>query len=133
MKLESKRALITGGSSGIGLALAQAMLANGMKVVITGRRPEGLAKAIKELRPMHSSVWSIEADVTTAAGRATTVSEAVYALGGLDILVNNAGGVRAGRLEKTPETELLAMIEVGLVAPIITYGTLDTIAIGVKQ
>ena len=55
MKVEGKRVLITGGSSGIGLALAQAMLAKGAKVVVTGRRPELLAKAIEELRGTSSS------------------------------------------------------------------------------
>jgi short-subunit dehydrogenase len=46
------------------------------------------------------------------------LKEAVHLLGGLDILVNNAGGVRAGRLENTPEEELQAMIDVDLAAPI---------------
>ena len=54
-----------------------------------------------------------------AKGRATTLEYALTVLGGLDILVNNAGGVRAGRLEDTPEVELQAMIDVNLVSPIL--------------
>lgn len=118
MNIEGKRVLITGGSSGIGLALARAFLARGAKVVISGRRPDVLAKAVEELHRTSSFVWSIAADVATPDGRAATIKQALDTLGGLDILVNNAGGVRAGRLENTPEAELQAMIDVDLVAPI---------------
>jgi NAD(P)-dependent dehydrogenase (short-subunit alcohol dehydrogenase family) len=119
VKIQGKRVLITGGSSGIGLALAHAFLAKGARVVISGRRVDTLAKAIQELRRVGESVWSVAADVATPEGRTATMEQAIDALGGLDVLVNNAGGVRAGRLEKTPEAELLAMIDVDLVAPIL--------------
>ena len=128
MKIAGKRVLITGGSSGIGLALAHACLAKGAKVVITGRRAETLAKAIQELQRIDESVRSVAADVATPEGRAATLEHAIDALGGLDILVNNAGGVRAGRLENTSEAELLAMIDVDLVAPILlTRAALPTL------
>jgi short-subunit dehydrogenase len=119
MNIGGKRVLVTGGSSGIGLALAQALLAKSAKVVITGRRPDALAKAVQELRKTYMHVWSVAADVATPDGRAVTIKHALETLDGLDILVNNAGGVRAGRLENTPETELQAMIDVDLVAPIL--------------
>jgi len=119
MKIEGKRILITGGSSGIGLALAHALLAKGAKVVITGRRPDVLANAVRELQATTPSVWGVAADVASPDGRAATIRQAVDALGGLDVLVNNAGGVRAGRLEHTPEAELQAMIDVDLAAPIL--------------
>jgi uncharacterized oxidoreductase len=119
MKLQGKRALITGGSSGIGLAIAEAMLAKGATVAITGRRPEVLAQATKQLGQHGSGVESIAADVATERGRQTTLKRALDRLGGLDVLVNNAGGVRAGRLEDTTEAEIRAMIEVDLVAPIL--------------
>ncbi|MEP7187300.1 MAG: SDR family NAD(P)-dependent oxidoreductase [Rhodanobacter sp.] len=126
MNLQDKRVLITGGSSGIGLATAQAMLAAGAHVFITGRRPDVLAEAVAELRETAANVGSVAADVATEEGRAETLRRAVDWLGGLDILVNNAGGVRAGRLEEISEAEIRAMIEVDLVAPILlTRAALD--------
>src|ERR1700677_1693865 len=119
MYLEGKRVIITGGSSGIGLATAQAMTAVGAKVFITGRRPDVLAKAVDQLRATHTEASGVAADVATNDGRATTLEAGLEKLGGLDILVNNAGGVRAGRLEDTTEAEIRAMIEVDLVAPIL--------------
>lgn len=119
MNIAGKRVLITGGSSGIGFALARAFLAKGAKVVVTGRRPDVLATALHELQRASRSAWSVTADVATPEGRATTIHGAVGALGGLDILINNAGGVRAGRLENTPEAELQAMLDVDLLAPIL--------------
>ena len=114
MYLEGKRVIITGGSSGIGLATAQAMTAVGAKVFITGRRPDIVAKAVDQLRATHAEASGVAADV-----RARTLEAGLENLGGLDILVNNAGGVRAGRLEDTSEAEIRAMIEVDLVAPIL--------------
>lgn len=119
MKIEGKRILITGGSSGIGLALAHTLLTKGAKVVVTGRRPDVLADAVRELQASAPFIWGVAADVASPDGRSATIRQAVEILGGLDVLVNNAGGVRAGRLENTPEAELQAMIDVDLVAPIL--------------
>jgi short-subunit dehydrogenase len=119
MYLEGKRVIITGGSSGIGLATAQAMTAVGAKVFITGRRPDIVAKAVDQLRATHAEASGVAADVATNDGRARTLGAGLEKLGSLDILVNNAGGVRAGRLEDTSEAEIRAMIEVDLVAPIL--------------
>lgn len=119
MNIAGKRILITGGSSGIGYALAQILLAKHARVAISGRRPEVVAEAIHTLQTEGAEVHGITADVATTEGRAATLKQAVTALGGLDVLVNNAGGVRAGRLENTSELELQAMIEVGLTAPIL--------------
>jgi uncharacterized oxidoreductase len=119
MKLEGKRVLVTGGSSGIGFAIARALLAKGAKVAITGRRAAVISAAVDELRRAGGSVTGIAADVGTDEGRALTLRQALDALGGLDILVNNAGGVRAGRLEVTPQSEIEAMLNVDLLAPVL--------------
>lgn len=119
MDLQGKRVLVTGGSSGIGLAITRAMLAKGARVVITGRDADRLKQAEHSLQAKGASVKGVQADITTAAGRALSLDKAVELLGGLDILVNNAGGVRGGRLEHTTEQEIRTMIEVDLVAPIL--------------
>src|SRR5258706_12838368 len=119
MNLQGKRALITGGSSGIGFAIAEAMLAKGAQIVITGRRPDVLSTAAKRLRADGGRVDFVAADISTEKGRETTLKFALDKLGGLDVLVNNAGGVRGGRLEDTTEAEIRIMIEVDLVGPIL--------------
>ena len=118
MNLQGKHALITGGSSGIGYAVAEAMMAKGASVAITGRRPDVLRGAAERLHRVGRAEY-LAADVSTQEGRKATLAFALQAFGGLDILVNNAGGVRAGRLEDTTEAEIRTMIEVDLVAPIL--------------
>lgn len=119
MILQNKRVLITGGTSGIGLAIASALLSKGARVFITGRRAETLAYSLAQLRSISVFAEGMTADVATARGREITLKSSLDALGGLDILINNAGGVRAGRLEDTTEAEIAAMIDVNLLAPIL--------------
>ena len=117
MNLEGKRVLVTGGSSGIGLAVARELLSKGAKVTSSGRRPDVLANAVRELGGPGAQVASVAADVATANGRVVTLQHALEAMGGLDVLVNNAGCFRAGRLEKISEAEIEAMVAVDLLAP----------------
>ena len=86
MDLKNATALITGGSSGIGRAIAQALIAGGARVAITGRDKQRLMDAARELgaHPIHADV-SLEADVLR------TYREVFQQFGDLDILVNNAG------------------------------------------
>lgn len=119
MRLDGKRALVTGGSSGIGFEIARALLAKGAKVAITGRRASVVSFAVEELHRNGGTVTGIAADVGTAEGRSKTLHGALSFLGGLDVLVNNAGGVRAGRLEATTEAEIQTMLTVDLLAPIL--------------
>jgi short-subunit dehydrogenase len=118
VEISEKRILVTGGSSGIGIELARALLSRGGRVLITGRRTDYVAKAVQELA-VHGDISGVAADVTTREGRLLTLSRAHDALGGLDILINNAGGVRAGRLEALGEDEIRAMVEVNLIAPML--------------
>jgi 3-oxoacyl-[acyl-carrier protein] reductase len=86
MNLNNSVALITGGSSGIGRAIAQSLVGSGARVAITGRDKRKLSDAAQSLgvHPIHADV-SLESDV------ARTYSEVQKQFGDLDILVNNAG------------------------------------------
>jgi 3-oxoacyl-[acyl-carrier protein] reductase len=86
MNLKNAVALITGGSSGIGRAVAQSLAASGARVAITGRDKTRLATAAKEL-----GVHGIHADVAVEADVERTYREVIQQFGDLDILVNNAG------------------------------------------
>lgn len=119
MNLHGKCAVVTGGSSGIGLALARELLAHGAHVLIVGRRPERLDEAAGELARSGMTVKTFAGDVTIGSDRTKLIAKAVAELGGIDILVNNAGAVRAGRLEAITEDEIRAMMEVDLIAPIL--------------
>jgi short-subunit dehydrogenase len=119
MNIEGKRVLITGGTSGIGLATAASLMAKGAKVFITGRRSDVLASALEKLRTGKGIAEGLTADVSSEPGRSLTLKGCLDALGGIDVLMNNAGGVRAGRLEDTTEAEIAAMVTVDLLAPIL--------------
>jgi uncharacterized oxidoreductase len=119
MNLKGKCAVVTGGSSGIGLALAREFLARGAQVLIVGRRQERLNEAASELARSGTTVKTFAGDVTNSSDRTKLIAKAVAELGGIDILVNNAGAVRAGRLEAIAEDEIRAMMEVDLIAPIL--------------
>lgn len=88
MNLKGKTVLITGGGSGIGLEAVKQFLANGAKVIITGRNQAKLDAA----KRMHPSITAINSDVASQAD-ALALFEQVKALGGIDILYNNAGVV----------------------------------------
>jgi uncharacterized oxidoreductase len=119
MKIYGKRVLITGGGTGIGLALAQALVVKGARLVLSGRRPAPLTAAVAELRANGGEAYAVPADVATDLGRNAMLAAAHENLGGLDILVNNAGAVRAGRLEATTEDEIRTMVDVDLLPPIL--------------
>ena len=87
---DGKIALVTGGSKGIGLAIAHALAAAGASVVITGRDQSALDRAVKSASE-GTSVRGVRADVQNHEDAARAVAEAVTAFGGLDILINNAG------------------------------------------
>jgi NAD(P)-dependent dehydrogenase (short-subunit alcohol dehydrogenase family) len=88
MKLENKVALITGGNSGIGLATARRFVAEGARVVVTGRNRQKLEQAAAQLGP---NVVTLEADVTDQAACEAAVSTAIEHFGRLDIVFANAG------------------------------------------
>ncbi|WP_456387186.1 SDR family NAD(P)-dependent oxidoreductase [Profundibacter sp.] len=112
MALQGNTAVITGGSRGIGLAIARAMLDAGAKVMITGRSQDSIDTALAELGTGsfgHASDVSKEADIAQLCAHATDV------LGGVDILVNNAGiNPYYKRTEHTELAEWQHIIDVNL-------------------
>jgi NAD(P)-dependent dehydrogenase (short-subunit alcohol dehydrogenase family) len=87
---EGKVALVTGGSKGIGLAIAKALAAAGADVVITGRDTRALEDAAATAGSA-GRIHGVRADVQEPDAAARAVAEAVKTFGGLDVLVNNAG------------------------------------------
>jgi len=88
--LTGKVALITGGSRGIGLAIAEAYVAAGAKVVIVGRRQESLDEAVKSLQHNGGDAIGIAAHTGDGAAVTALVERVADHFGGIDILVNNA-------------------------------------------
>lgn len=86
MRLQGSKVLVTGGSSGIGLATARLLKEAGAQVAVTGRDAAKLDAAAKE-----HGLLAVRADVSVPADAQRMVDEAVQAFGGLDVLVNNAG------------------------------------------
>ena len=86
--LEGRTALVTGSTRGIGLAVAQALVALGVRVVVNSRDQQAVLKAATELG---GGAIGIAADIGSPEGAAGLVDDAIAALGSLDILVNNAG------------------------------------------
>jgi len=103
--LRGKVALVTGGSRGIGLAIARALVADGVHVAITGRNAAHLSSArpaIEAAGP--GSVETLQADVRKFAEVQRAIDAAVARFGGLDFLINNAGvGIFADVASMTPE------------------------------
>ena len=94
--LENKIALVSGATAGLGFAAAQALLAEGARVVICGRDDERLQTAVKALDS--ERVLGLRADVTNSAEIVHLLDQAVAWQGGLDILITNAGGPPGGPL-----------------------------------
>ncbi len=104
--LEGQRALVTGGTQGIGLAVAQGLAAQGARVVICGRKEEKLAASVAQLRSVagEDSAFGTTANVADSREVEKLFQFADKALGGLDILVNNAGvGLFRSAAEMTVE------------------------------
>ncbi len=94
--LQGSRALITGGSRGIGFAIADALAAEGAAVGLVARDGDGLAAAAGRLAGRGTPSATAVADVTSTAELNRAVGEVAAALGGLDCLVANAGGTVGG-------------------------------------
>ncbi len=93
-RLDGRRALITGGSRGLGRAIAQGFAEAGAGLVLVGRTAETLDAAAAELRALGGRVDTIAADVSGGEEAGRVCDEALARYGPIDILVNNVGGRR---------------------------------------
>jgi 3-oxoacyl-[acyl-carrier protein] reductase len=118
--LAGRRALVTGGSKGIGRAIAEELLAESAAVAICARSKDELENTASALRERFSSATVVDlvADVTDPQQVADLVAQAADALGGIDILVNNAGGAHPGNFESLTDDDWHADLDVKLFSQI---------------
>ena len=121
--LAGRRAIVTGGSKGIGKAIAAELIAEGAAVAICSRHPDELEAAAVELvkqMPDESagSVRAMPCDVTEPGQVTEFVEAATAAMGGLDVLVNNAGGARPGQFGTLTDDDWHADIDTKLLSQI---------------
>jgi 3-oxoacyl-[acyl-carrier protein] reductase len=100
--LAGKAAVVTGGSRGIGMAIAEALAAAGASVAITGRDQLHLDRAVERLAVHGPHVVGTQADVRIAEDAARAIDGAAQTFGGLDILINNAGVGLSQRWRRCP-------------------------------
>src|SRR4030088_159106 len=114
-KLEGKIALVTGGSRGIGAAIAKRLAADGAKVVITySKGADAAASVVKEIERAGGKAIAIQADATDADASKAAVEKTVATFGRLDVLVNNTGTAIPKRFEETTLEELDRMIDINV-------------------
>jgi 3-oxoacyl-[acyl-carrier protein] reductase len=125
--IAGKWALVCAASKGLGKGCAQALVGEGVHVVITARGIEALEATAAELRALNPAVQvrAVAGDITTEAGRAA----ALAACPQVDILVNNAGGPPAGDFRDWDRATWIAALEANMLTPIeLIKATIDAMA-----
>jgi len=102
LDLTGKVALVTGGSRGLGLQIAEALGEMGARLALTARKSEELAQAKAHLERMHADVFTLPCDHSKAASIQTAVEDIMQHFGQIDILVNNAGTTWGAPAEEHP-------------------------------
>jgi len=135
LRLDGYCALVSGGGTGIGEAIARAIAGAGAAVAISGRRREVIdAAAAAIASDAGGEVFAIAGDVARRVDCERMVAETVARFGRLDILINNAGVSRGGPLEATPEKAVHDVIDVDLKGPIfLTQAALGELAKGGEE
>lgn len=113
-KLDGKVAVVTGASSGIGEATAEALAAEGATVVVAARREERLAELAKRIEGSGGGVKTVRCDVTDEREAHELIHATEQEFGSVDILVNNAGVMLLSRIERGLSDEWRRMFDVNV-------------------
>jgi 3-oxoacyl-[acyl-carrier protein] reductase len=114
-KLEGKIALVTGGSRGIGAAIAKRLAADGAEVALTYTKgADAAASVVKEIERAGRKAIAIQADAADAGAVTAAVEKTVATFGRLDVLVNNAGTAIPKKFEETTLEELDRVIDINI-------------------
>jgi len=119
-RLSGKVALITGGGTGIGKAIALAFAREGAGVTVAGRRLEKLREVASEVQKAGGKGLAMECDVTNAGDVERAVKGTVERFGRLNVLVNNAGTLHVSTVEGISEEEWDHMMTVNVKGPFLT-------------
>jgi 3-oxoacyl-[acyl-carrier protein] reductase len=114
LQLQDKVAIVTGGSRGLGLASARALVAEGARVVICARGEEALQSAAATLRSLagrDDAVLAVQADVSETAGVERLVHDTVAAFSRIDIVVNNVGKAGGTDIVETSDEEWVSAFD----------------------
>jgi NAD(P)-dependent dehydrogenase (short-subunit alcohol dehydrogenase family) len=113
-ELQGRSAVVTGAAGGIGLATAERLAEQGVRVLLADIDLAGLDEAVRRLRAGGAAAYGFPADVSQLASVEALAAEAEHRLGPVDILVNNAGVVTTGRAWELPLGEWRRVIDVDL-------------------
>jgi NAD(P)-dependent dehydrogenase (short-subunit alcohol dehydrogenase family) len=120
MNIQGASILITGGSRGLGLALARSLALKGARVVITGRAADTIDAAVREIRRLGGEAFGIAADIADKQAIQAIAGEAAALVGPIDIFIQNAstlGPVPLRLLLDTECEDLEAVLDVNLIGP----------------
>jgi 3-oxoacyl-[acyl-carrier protein] reductase len=113
--LTNKTALVTGGSRGIGAAIAKRLAADGARVAITYTKgADAASSVVKEIERGGGKAIAIQADAANAGAVKAAIEKTVATFGGLDVLVNNAGTAIPKPFEETTLEEMDRMIDINI-------------------
>jgi short-subunit dehydrogenase len=116
--LAGKRVVLTGASSGIGRALAEALARAGANLVLAARSAGKLDEVVRSLPGGTTKAFAVPTDLTLVGDREQLISAAVAKLGGIDLLINNAGIASWGHFANSDEAVLRQVMEVNFFAPV---------------